>query len=225
MHHYPLFVDLHQKTCLVVGLGGVGARKVATLAEFGAGAIRIVDAAKPEGEAAKLLELPGVSFMQRPFEPNDLDGAFLVFACTSNPAVNQHIADLCKERGLLCNVIDCPGAGSFTVPATLTQGDLTVAISTGGHSPALSRRIRQDLERYFGGRYAHFLTLMGRLRPLVLALNDATEDNTRLFRSLVASRLIDALEQGDGPLAREELMSYLPVTLHDKITECLDGLV
>lgn len=225
MRNYPMFVDLHNRTCLVVGAGRVGARKVATLAEFGAGEIRLVDTRPLDEEAAKLCALPGVRHIPRGFEAADLDGVFLAFACTSNAEVNKTIARLCLERGILCNVADSPADCTFTVPATVTQGDLTLAISTGGHSPALSRRIRQDLETYFGERYARFLALMGRLRPLVLAQGVATEENTRVFRGLVGSRLIEALEHGDAPLAREELVTHLPPTLHDKITELLDGLV
>jgi len=225
MRNYPLFVDLHSRHCLVVGAGRVGARKVATLASCGASTVRVVEERPMDEELRALSALPGVILSQRSFQPSDLHNVFLAFACTNNAELNAQIAQHCAEQNILCNVVDNPEACSFTVPALVTQGDLTLAISTGGHSPALSKRIRQDMETYFGNRYARFLTLMGRLRPMVLSQGESTEDNTRLFRGLVGSRLIEALEQGNGQLAREELVTHLPKTLHDKITELLDGLV
>lgn len=218
MRAYPMFVSLEGRTCLVVGAGRVGRRKVDTLAAFGAGSIRVIDTQPAEFG-------PDVHFEARPFRESDLDGVFLAFCCTSDRALNERIGRLCRERGILCNVADDPDLSSFTVPATVRQGDLTLAISTGGHSPALSKRLRQELEAHFGERYGRLLTLLGRVRALVLALGKETEQNSEVFRSLVDSRLLDALEHHDTALAGEELRRVLPADLHGSITEILDGLV
>ncbi len=221
MRAYPMFVSLEGRTCLVIGAGRVGRRKIATLAGFGAGSIRVLDTAPMPEELSKT----SVRYERRAFAEADLDGAFLVFCCTSDRALNERIGTLCRERGILCNVADAPELSSFTVPATVCQGELTLAISTGGHSPALSKRLRQELEEHFGERYGRFLTLMGRVRALVLALGRETEQNSEVFRALVESRLLDALEQRDETLARAELRRTLPQDLHGTITEILDGLV
>lgn len=218
MRAYPMFVSLEGRTCLVVGAGRVGRRKIDTLTAFGAGDIRVIDAQPAEFGS-------NVRFEARPFRDGDLDGVFLVFCCTSDRALNERIGRLCKKRGILCNVADDADLSSFTVPATVRQGELTLAISTGGHSPALSKRLRQELEAHFGERYGRFITLMGRVRALVLALGAETEHNSDVFRALVDSRLLDALERRDTALAGEELRRVLPSDLHGSITEILDGLV
>ncbi len=218
MRAYPMFVSLEGRTCLVVGAGRVGRRKVETLTAFGAGDIHVLDSQPAEFG-------PNVRFEARPFVDADLDGVFLAFCCTSDRTLNERIGRLCRERGILCNVADDPELSTFTVPATVRRGELTLAISTGGHSPALSKRLRQELEAHFGERYGRFITLLGRVRALVLALGEETEHNSDVFRALVDSRLLDALERRDTALAGEELRRVLPSDLHGSITEILDGLV
>ena len=235
MRYYPMFVSLVGRACLVVGAGQVGLRKIETLADCNAASILVVDRNPPDQALELLLRRPGLVFAQRDFQDSDLDGMFLAIASTSSPAVNQRISDLCRERGVLCNIVDQPEACTFIVPATVRQGDLTLAISTGGQSPALAKRIRKDLQESFGQEYALFLDLMGRLRPLVLALGLDTGVNTEIFRALVGSRLLEALKLGDAALAQAELAAHLPqdlaqhlapqlhAQLHELITEILHG--
>jgi len=235
MRYYPMFVSLVGRACLVVGAGQVGLRKIETLADCNAASILVVDRNPPDQALELLLRRPGLVFAQRDFQDSDLDGMFLAIASTSSPAVNQRISDLCRERGVLCNIVDQPEACTFIVPATVRQGDLTLAISTGGQSPALAKRIRKDLQEAFGQEYALFLDLMGRLRPLVLALGLDTGVNTEIFRALVGSRLLEALKLGDAALAQAELAAHLPqdlaqhlapqlhAQLHELITEILHG--
>lgn len=225
MRYYPMFVSLDDRACLVVGAGQVGLRKIETLADCGASRILVVDRNPPDESLAALLARPGLCFEQRDFADSDLDGMFLVIASTSSPAVNRRISDLCRQRGVLCNIVDQPEQCSFIVPAAVRRGDLTLAVSTGGQSPALAKRIRRDLQQSFGQEYALFLELMGRLRPLVLDLGQETDVNTGIFRNLVASRLLEALKRHDAALARAELAAHLPPQLHDSMTEILHGLV
>jgi len=231
MRYYPMFLSLVGRACLVVGAGQVGLRKIETLADCGAASVLVVDQNPPDGPLSALLARPGLApvlrFEQRGFRDADLDGVFLAIASTSSPAVNQRISDLCRERGVLCNIVDQPEACSFIVPASVRRGDLTLAVSTGGQSPALAKRIRKDLQEAYGQEYALFLDLMGRLRPLVLALGLETGANSAIFRSLVGSRLLEALKLGDAALAQAELAAHLPPELspqlHEMITEILHG--
>lgn len=220
-----MFISLAGRACLVVGAGGVGLRKIRALAECEPERLVIVEPAEASPELLDVARLPFVSLLPRGFQDADLDGVFLVIAATSRPEVNRRIADLCRERAILCNVIDMPEKGSFIVPSCVRRGDLEIAVSTGGDSPALTKRIRKDLQDRFGEEYAGFLLLMSRLRPLVLALGRETEANTALFRALVGSQLLPALRLGDAVLAREELSTLLPTELHHHIAELLDGLV
>lgn len=225
MRYYPIFVNLEHKRCLVVGAGDVGKRKIQSLVDSGASHVTIVETRPAAPELAPLLALGNVDFECREFVETDLDGVFLVIACTSSKAVNQHISDLCDERGLLCNIADQPEKGSFIVPATVKRGDLTVAISTAGQSPAMAKRIRRELQESFGDEYGHLLTLMGRIRPLMLGLGLETKDNTAVFRTLVNSELLTALKGEDLDAAAQILKESLPEPLHANIPELIDGLV
>ena len=225
MRYYPIFVNLENKHCLVVGAGEVGKRKIQSLIDSGAGRISIIDTRPPSEDLTPLLELGNVEFSCREFEDHDVDDKFLVIACTSSEAVNWRISNLCAKRSTLCNIVDQPEKCSFIVPATVKRGDLTVAISTAGQSPAMAKRIRRELQENFGEEYASLLTLMGRIRPLMLDLGLETGDNTAVFRTLVNSDLIDAIKAHNLDDAGEILKESLPKPLHVNIPELLDGLV
>lgn len=224
MSFYPVYLRLQGRKCLVVGLGGVGRRKLGSLLEAGADAVLALDVRAPDEDLQELLQHSGVRFEQRGFVEADLEGCFLACIATADREDNSRIAALCRERGVLCNVADAPEAGDFIVPAQACCGDLRVAISTAGHSPALARRIRQDLQDYLGLRYASFLALMARLRPLLLGLGRPTAVNSELFRALVDSPLAEALQEKDLQRARGVLIELLPQQLHQEIDEVLHEL-
>ena len=150
MHYYPVFLDLSGQTCLVVGAGGVGCRKIATLLGCPIRHIRVIDLAEPDANLQVMLEDERVSYTQRPFTTSDVDGCALVFAATSNRETNGAVAKACAERGILCNCADAPKDSSFIVPAHVEQGNISIALSTSGGSPALARKIRNDLEAWLG---------------------------------------------------------------------------
>nr|WP_321514684.1 bifunctional precorrin-2 dehydrogenase/sirohydrochlorin ferrochelatase [uncultured Pseudodesulfovibrio sp.] len=225
MRYYPIFLNLENKTCLVVGAGAVGRRKIQSLLDSGARHVTIVDACEAASELESIIGKGEVDFQCRKFVDSDLDGKFLVIACTSSEKVNQRISDLCAKRGILCNIADQPEKGSFIVPATVKRGDLTVAISTAGQSPALAKCICRDLQDSFGDEYASLITLMGRIRPLMLSLDQGTKHNTAVFRSLVNSNLLAAIKNKNLDAAREILKESLPEPLYANIPEMLDGLI
>ncbi|MFI3270895.1 MAG: bifunctional precorrin-2 dehydrogenase/sirohydrochlorin ferrochelatase [Pseudomonadota bacterium] len=225
MRPYPLFMQLEGCRCLVVGAGGVGRRKLSGLLPCGLAEIIVLDTAKPDEDLQRLLDSTCVRFEQRTFVADDVNGCALVFAATGSRQANDFIAQSCRERGVPCNVIDAPSTGSFIVPAHFACGDMVVALSTGGQSPALAKRIRMELQEWFGTRYCNFATLMGRVRPLVLALGQETEKNTTIFRALVSSDLPDALALKDQTACQRVLQDILPPALHPHIVELLHGLI
>lgn len=224
MAFYPMYVRLEGKRCLLVGLGGVGRRKLATLLEAAPREVMVLDTSPAPEEARELLKRPEVRFEQRDFSESDLFGVFLAVAATPDREVNALVARLCKEQNVLCNVVDAPDEGDFIVPAQACCGDLNVSVSTSGHSPALARRIKHDLQEYLGLRYEPLLAVMGRLRPLILELGRPTAENTELFRALVDSPLAEALQSRDREQAAEVLRSLLPEPLHPALDEVLHGL-
>jgi len=225
MRYYPVFVHLKNKDCLVVGAGDVGKRKIKSLLEARARTILVIDTHPADDELASMVSQKHVIFECRAFQASDVESKFLVIASTSNKALNQEICELCERRNTLCNSVDQPELGSFTVPATVKRGDLTLAISTSGQSPAMTRQLRRDLANQFGDEYARFLTFMGRLRPLLLALGMETKNNTKVFREMVGSPLLKAMKEHNLDAAREILKKLLPSSLHTNIPELLDELV
>lgn len=223
MHQYPVFLRLEGKRCLVVGAGEVGLRKISTLLQARPSSILVLDTTAATKKRPAVLQDAAVDLHSRPFTPEDVRGMFLAIAATSSPAVNMAVADACDEQGVLCNIADAPQRSSFIVPSTVRRGDLTLAISTGGNSPALAKRLRRDLENQFGPEYQVFIELMGRIRPLLLSLGKATDDNSDIFRRLVTSDLLSALAQEDLDSAAQHLRNILPVDMHDKIGELLHG--
>ncbi len=225
MRYYPIFVNLARKKCLVVGAGQVGRRKINTLASCGADEVLVLDIDPLNAECAEIAGNPNVRFECRPFSHADLDGRFLVIASTSSEALNWEISRECQKRGLLCNIVDQPEKCSFIVPALYAQGDLTIAVSTGGGSPALARKIRKGLHAFFGSEYGAFLTLMGTLRPMVLALGMDTQTNSDLFRAIVDSGLMEALKDHDADKAEGILREHLPEPLFAQIPELVQGVL
>ncbi|MDR2825903.1 MAG: bifunctional precorrin-2 dehydrogenase/sirohydrochlorin ferrochelatase [Deltaproteobacteria bacterium] len=228
MSYYPLLLNLSAVKILLAGAGEVGRRKAVDILACAPAELLWVD---PEVSFAELLEnmelsgLPGLKYEQRPVQPEDVEGKSLVFAATGSREVNRMLADVSAGRGIFCNVVDAPAEGTFFVPAHFSQGDILFALSTGGLSPALSRRLREELQEWLGEKYTPLLTVMGRIRPLVLGL-EAVEgmeknDNVDIFRNLVNSNLAAALANRDLVRARALLIQYLPLPLHSCIGDIL----
>jgi precorrin-2 dehydrogenase/sirohydrochlorin ferrochelatase len=212
-------LDLEGKRVLVVGGGRVAQRKIETLLEHGA----VVDVVAGElnRPIASLAERGLVHYAGQDFSESNLDGILLVVAATSDVSFNRHVSEKARQKGLLVNAVDQPSECNFIVPSILRRGDLVVAVSTSGKSPAFARKIREDLEAYFGEEYESFLTLMGRLRELVLSRGFSQEQNKVLFEKLIASSLLGSIRENDWeraasiitdvlgrPFSQEEIMTY-----------------
>jgi precorrin-2 dehydrogenase/sirohydrochlorin ferrochelatase len=223
MSYYPIFLDLTDRTCVVVGAGDVGQRKIRTLLQCGVKKIFVYDpySELPDDLASKAHSL---EFKKRQVKPEDLDGADLVFVCTNDKELNRFIALQCKKKNIFCNVATSPLESDFILPSIFTRGDLCLAISTGGHSPALARKIRLELEKVFGPEYELLTRLLSKIRPLVLSLGRKQQENAEIFRSLVFSELLQALRLRDQRKTEEILKQLLPEDLHAWIGGLIDEL-
>jgi precorrin-2 dehydrogenase len=155
---YPIFLNLSGRRCVVVGGGKVAGRKTRKLLQARARVVVI----SPEIGAE--LESVAVEVHRRPYREGDLEGAYLAFAATDSREVNAAVAREGKERDIPVNVADRPSEGDFALPSTLRRGGLQVAVSTGGASPNLARRIKDELERVFGPEWAGIVEELGRSR-------------------------------------------------------------
>lgn len=163
--YFPVFLDLRGRSAVVVGGGEVALRKVETLLAAGA-RVKVVAPELHRG-LEELVAQGEVGLRRREYESGDLEGAYLVIAATSDPEVNREVSAEASRRNLLLNVVDAPDLCGFIVPSVIRRDEMTVAISTGGMSPALAKRMRQKLEEVLVPEYGPFLQLLGTLRPRV----------------------------------------------------------
>jgi siroheme synthase-like protein len=155
-------LNIEGKKCVVVGGGEVAERKVNALLECGA-STTVISPHISEG-LRQLTEKAVIQVFLRDYQYGDLEGARIAIAATDDPVVNANVAQEGQERGVLTNVVDYPQYSEFFVPSLLRQGDVSIAISTGGKSPALSRKIRTKLEQSFTPEYASLALLLSDVR-------------------------------------------------------------
>lgn len=212
MKTYPVFALIDNLPVLVVGGGAVGERKVQDLLEAGARVTVVSPGLTPA--LAELASQGRIRYLQGDFSPEHLEGMVLVVGATDDPEVNAKVSAASRARGLWVNIVDAPELCTFIVPAQVKRGPLTIAISTGGASPALARRLRQDLEAFFGPEYVPYLALLQDVREKVLETRRGHPDNAALFHRLVASPLKQAISRGD----RDSVQATLQEVLGDCLT-------
>jgi precorrin-2 dehydrogenase / sirohydrochlorin ferrochelatase len=195
MRYYPVNLDIRNRNCLVVGGGDVGTRKVMTLLECGAKVVVVSPAAT--GKIKALSDKGLIKLETRPFRPTDLDQMFLVIGATDNPELNRQIHAEAERLGMLCNIADRPEICNFILPAIVNRGDLIIAISTSGKSPAFAKKMRKDLEKKFGTEYAEFLTLMGGIRCKLLSQDHEPEAHKHIFENLINGDLVNLIKHRD----------------------------
>lgn len=157
---FPVTLDLTGRTVVVVGGGAVGRRKAGAARAAGA-VVRVIDPRPPADPAAW-------DWVAEPYCPEHLAGACLVFACAT-PEVNAAVVADAQVRGVWVNSATDPGGGDYHLPAVVRRGGLTLAVGTGGASPALARRIREKLEAEYDAAFGAWVHLLNELRPEVLA--------------------------------------------------------
>jgi len=194
MAYYPVFLDIRGKDCLVVGGGPVGARKAVTLERSGARVKIISDRFSVRADE---LNKASICFVTKEYEKDDLKGMFLVFAATNNADLNQQIKDDALAFNILCNVVDAPDNSDFLVPSTVERGKLILAVSTSGSSPALAKKIRQDLEGQFGPEYSKMLQLMGNIRKKLLSSGHNPDGHKAIFHTLIDKGLVELIRSDD----------------------------
>jgi precorrin-2 dehydrogenase/sirohydrochlorin ferrochelatase len=195
MRYYPVCLDIQNRNCLVVGGGAVGTRKVMTLLNCGA----TVTVVSPD-VSEQLLELAdngSIILEKRPYQTTDLDTMFLVIGAADNEAVNRQIHRDAERLNKLCNIADHPETCNFILPSIVNRGDLMIAISTSGKSPAFAKKLRKDLEKEFGNEYAEFLTLMGEIRKKLLAEKHEPEAHKPLFEQLINKGLMEMIKDSN----------------------------
>ena len=193
MKYYPVHLNIRNRNCLVVGGGGVGTRKVATLLDCGAEVTVVSPDVTPQIDE---LALSGaIRLRKRPYRSGDLDGMFLVIGATDDEQLNRQISNDADRLNTLCNIADRPEVCNFILPSIVQRDDLVITISTSGKSPALAKNLRKMLENQFGNEYGEFLRLMGAIRKRLLSQAHEPEAHKHLFEKLISSELIGLIRE------------------------------
>jgi siroheme synthase-like protein len=204
--YYPILLRMNGKRCLVVGGGMVALRKVQTLIEHGADIVIVSPHICPELEQAA--KRGAVRTIARDYEPEDLNGVYLVVAATDDSAVNEQVAAEAKKLGILVNVVDKPDISDFIVPSYFRRGDIIVAVSTCGKSPALARKIRSELESELRAEYAQLAVIASEVRS-ELKEAGVTVSSEGWQKALDLNSLIELIRCGKNREAREIMLAKL----------------
>lgn len=207
--YYAVSLNLVNRKCLVVGGGRVAERKVKSLLDCNAEVI-VVSPELSEG-LRQLAEEGKIRHRAGEYTSEDLNGVFIVISATNSQELNRKVAIDCFARNIPINAVDDPEYCSFIVPAVVKRGDLSISISTGGKSPALARRIRQDLEQQYGNEYAILLEYLGQVRKDVLERIPGQEQREKIFRCL-AENYLELLEL---------IKSQQEQLLKERVNQCL----
>lgn len=204
---YPVTLNLQDKKCLVVGGGQIALRKVHNL--LAAGARVVVVSPLAVQELVELARDRRIRWLVKTYRVQQLRDCCLVVAATDKPAVNALIAEHCRRKGILVNVVDDPKLSSFTDCAHYRQGDLTIAVSTGGKSPALAARIKEELQQQYGQPYALLLEILDEARE-TLRVKEADGARRRsILKELVDDHMIRLVLEGQLEEARERVRKCL----------------
>jgi precorrin-2 dehydrogenase/sirohydrochlorin ferrochelatase len=195
MSLFPMFLKLEGRSCLVVGGGKIGESKIRSLLTAGA-RVRVV--APSVTRAVSRWAGSGIlEWSAQEFQPNDLAAAFLVIAATSSVEVNDFVYREARLRNVLCNVVDDPDRCDFYYPSVVRRGDLQIAISTGGSSPALAQRLRSDFERQLAPVYAGWVERLRKQRQELFARALDPERRRALLHAAASREAFDLRETAD----------------------------
>lgn len=205
---FPVFLDLTDRPVLVVGGGAVATERTAKLAAHGA-RVRLVAPEVTPALAEMVADGRVVHHHSRPYASGDADGAVLVIAATDSTEVNRRVRDDARAAGAEVNVADDPAGSTAVIPALVRQGDLALAITTGGASPVVARRIREDLQQGFGPGWGGLIALLSETRDeLVATVPDIPARRARV-EALLDSGVVDRIAALGPDACRAEVRGAL----------------
>lgn len=212
MKYYPVYIDISKRKCVVAGGGDVAERKVERLLECGARVVVIGNELTPNLEAMKNEEK--ISHIPDNYKNDYIEGALLVIGATDRDEINERIYRDSRERGILVNIVDDPAKCDFILPSVFQQGDLSIAISTGGKSPALARNLREELEQRYGHEYRILLNIMGDIREKIISRGEPSDENRKLFESVLNSDILQHIREKNWDKVRK--------IIHDLVGEDIE---
>jgi siroheme synthase-like protein len=207
--YYPIYLNICDRRCIVIGGGDVALRKVQILLEYGAE----VDVISPEldPELIKLAKDNQIHTFAREYKDGDLDGCFVAIAATDSDEINRQVAQEARRRSILINVVDDAEYCDFIVPSVMRRGDITITVSTSGKSPALARKLRTQIEQNIGHEYAALTELVADVRQEIIS--DGIKVSAEKWQKALDLPALLKLLAEDG---REKARTYLLNSLKSK---------
>jgi precorrin-2 dehydrogenase/sirohydrochlorin ferrochelatase len=202
---YPVNLLVAGRRCVVVGAGRIAARKIESL--LAAGANVHVVAPGVGDEVRAWAEAGTLTLQERPFEADDLDGAWVAVTATDVPAVNRAVFDAGEARRVFVNSADDPANCSFTLMSVVRRGDIVVTIGTNGRSPALATYLKEHVRDEMGPEYETLLEILSEAREEIRATGRSSEEPD--WRAAIDSGILDLIREGRDSEAREQLRSCL----------------
>ncbi len=211
--YYPILLNIQGRKCLVVGGGPVALRKVKALLEHGANVEIVSPTFCPE--LNQLATDGAIRAIQRDYKSEDLQHTFIAIAATDDAKTNERVAAEARRRGILVNLVDDPKNSDFIVPSYLKRGDVIIAVSTSGRSPALARKIRSELENDFKAEYEQLAVVADEVRS-ELKQQGITVSSDAWQEVLSLNSLMELLRQGKNQEAKEIMLTRLKTLEQNK---------
>jgi precorrin-2 dehydrogenase/sirohydrochlorin ferrochelatase len=198
MKYYPMYVDLKNKKCIIIGGGEVAERKVESLLECRAD-VTVISPQLTE-RLQRLALARAIKYLRRNYRRGDLEGAFLVVSATNNSDLNAIVCYEAHQKNILVNIVDDPKKCSFIVPSVVERGDLLISISTSGSCPALAKKIRRELEKKYGEEYVDYLKLLQEARDMIKQKYESAEERRLSLNRVLDLDILPLLKEGKKDL-------------------------
>ncbi|WP_031432923.1 siroheme synthase CysG [Methylomarinum vadi] len=207
MDYFPLFLQLKDRNCLIVGAGEIAARKIDLISRAGAN-ITVV-ANNVSDTVANLAQRGKITVKQKPFSEDDLSGMFLVISATDNLEANSRVAELAERRNLLVNVVDNPELCNFIFPAIIDRSPVVAAVSSGGASPVLARLLRAKLESTISPAYGKLAQLAEKFRTTVKQRIKQSSQRRIFWENALQGGIAELVFAGRNSEAEQQLLKLL----------------
>lgn len=221
--YYPVYLNLAGKRCVILGGGTIAQGKIAALRDAGA-SITVISPEATDG-IRRAAQRGHITFEQREYRVGDLDGAFIAVAATNVWHVNRQIYEEAEERGVLLNVVDDPDQCTFIAPSIVRRDPITLAVSTGGASPALARKMRETLAEAPALKWADLADALGRARRVIKEKRTVI-DPTR-WQCVITEELLELVQAGHEDQAVDIILTQLQddtiPEMCSNLAECRSG--
>ncbi len=210
---YPMFVDLEGRRCLVVGGGPIAAERARKLLDHGA-AVRLVSP-QVTSELARMIDDGAIGeHRARTYRPEDLEGCFLVIAATNLDPINRMVWQDAEARNMVCNVVDAPPLCNFVVPSVVRRGELAIAVTTGGASPVVARRIGRELDEMYGPEWEGLIALLREMRDDLKQRHPDMPGRRQAVEALMETDVLRLLAEGDERAAADLARRVMDLEVH-----------